>query len=93
MTRTLTAISMPTDLRISTTAGNARLLYGGEAADKVEQQLRWSRARGAQGESRFWHEVLEYLRRSDIMDGSMSAALNRGAGIRSELKIILANDQ
>lgn len=55
------AISIPTEPRISTTAGGVRLFYGEQAAQRVAQQITWSRERDASGEVLFWGKVLECL--------------------------------
>lgn len=55
------AISIPTEPRIAMTAGGVRSLYGEQAAERVAQQIGWSREREASGEVLFWGKVLECL--------------------------------
>lgn len=47
--------------RISMTAGGVRLMYGDKAAQRVTQQIGWSRERQATGEVLFWGKVLDCL--------------------------------
>lgn len=58
------AILIPTEPRISMTAGGVRLRYGEQAAQRVAQQIGWSRERAASGEVLFWGKVLECLSQS-----------------------------
>ena len=57
--------SITVEPRISMTASGVRLMYGGDAAQRVSQQIGWSRDREASGEVLFWGKVLEYLSQND----------------------------
>ena len=63
--------SVPAGPRISMTAGGVRLLYGGDAAQRVARQTAWSSEREASGEVLFWGKVLECL--SDNMEREAGA--------------------